>query len=150
MITFAIEKFSDVYREMYPLLEKHYAEISTHKDHGVPLEPQEHVYRQRERDGQLMMLIGRDAGNIAAYLVSFIGPGLHYAGCLTAIVDIYYVTEDRRGFMHGVEMFNFAKAEWTRWGVKRASAGAKLAHDASPLLKYVGFSPVETMHEIWF
>src|SRR5579859_406055 len=135
---------------MYPLLEKHYVEISTHVKHGVELKPQVHAYRERDRSGQLMMVIGRDAGKIVAYLVAFVGPGLHYADCLTAIVDIYYVDEGRRGFMAGVKMFNFAKAEWQRRGVQRAAAGAKLAHDASPLLKYVGFAPVETMHEIWF
>ena len=47
MITFCCELFTEVYGELKPLLEEHYAEISTHKDHGVPLEPMEEVYRSR-------------------------------------------------------------------------------------------------------
>ena len=149
MITFAIEQFRNVYREMYPLLERHYEEISTHRDHGVPLSPQAHEYQRREDCGQLMMIIGRERGTIVSYVVAFIGPGLHYQTCLTSIVDIYYVDQGARGFLIGKKMFEFAKLEWKRRGVQRVAAGAKLAHDASPLLKYVGFSPVEIIHEMW-
>jgi GNAT superfamily N-acetyltransferase len=150
VITFALEKFDAAYAEMYPLLEQHYREISTHVLHGVELKPQVQAYRQYEREGRLSLVVGRENGAIIAYLYAFIGPGLHYSDCLTAIVDIYYVAPGMRGFMHGIKLFNFAKAEWKRRGVQRAAAGAKLAHDASPLLKRVGFAPVEIMHELWF
>ena len=150
MITFALETFDAAYAEMYPLLEQHYREISTHVHHGVELKPQVHAYQQREREGQLALVVGRENGKIVAYLYSFVGPGLHYADCLTAIVDIYYVAPGRRGYMHGVKLFEFAKNVWKQRGVQRAAAGAKLAHDASPLLKRVGFAPVEIMHELWF
>lgn len=150
MISFALETFDAAYAEMYPLLEQHYREISTHVHHGVELKPQVRAYQQREREGALSLVVGREHGQIVAYLYAFIGPGLHYSDCLTAIVDIYYVAPGRRCGMYGVKLFEFAKAEWKRRGVQRAAAGAKLAHDASPILKRVGFAPVEIMHELWF
>lgn len=150
MLTFAIERFADVYDELRPLLLQHYMEISTHVLHGVPLAPQVREYARREAAGQLMMLIGREQGKIVAYLVAFVGPGLHYETCLTAIVDIFYVQPTRRGALAGVKLLERAKQEWKRRGVQRAAAGAKLAHDASSLLKRCGFAPVETMHEFWF
>lgn len=152
MITFAVEPFRAVYAEMYPLLEQHYREISSHFKHGVPLAPQVAEYQRRADAGGLVMVIGREAGQIAAYMPIFIAPGLHYQTCLTATVDIFYVAPERRGFIAGVRMFRFAMQECKRRGVQRFAAGAKLetvARDASPLLQFVGLSPVETIHEIW-
>lgn len=149
MLTFAIERFSDVYGELLPLLHEHYGEISTHKDHGIELEPQVSAYRTREADGTLMMVIGREQGRIAAYFVCFVAPGLHYAGCLTCLPDIFYVRPDRRSGRAGIRMFKFAETELRRRGVKRWAVGSKVAHDASALFRYLDFEPVETVFEKW-
>lgn len=149
MITFAIEPFSGVYGELKPLLEEHYGEISTHKDHGVPLEPVVGLYSARESDGSLLMVIGRDAGEIIAYFVCFIAPGLHYASCLTCSPDIFFVKPERRTGSVGIRMFRFVEAELKRRGVKRWAVGSKVDHDASALFRYLGFNPVETTYEKW-
>ncbi|WP_059416284.1 hypothetical protein [Cupriavidus basilensis] len=149
MITFAIERFSDVYGELLPLLDRHYAEISTHKDHDVPLDPMVEVYRAREADGSLMMVIGREEGVIVAYLVAFVAPGLHYRSCLTCSPDIFFVREDKRTGMAGIRMMRFVEKELRRRGVKRWAMGSKVQHDASALFRYLDFKPVETMHEKW-
>ncbi|HEY6019666.1 MAG TPA: hypothetical protein VIY48_07125, partial [Candidatus Paceibacterota bacterium] len=134
---------------LLPLLHEHYAEISTHKDHGIPLEPMVEVYRAREADGSLMMVIGREAGKIAAYFVCFIAPGLHYSGCLTCSPDIFYVDPGRRTEIAGIRMFRFVEKELLRRGVKRWAVGSKVAHDASALFRFLGFQPVETTYEKW-
>jgi hypothetical protein len=148
-ITFMIEQFSDVYGELKPLLHEHYGEISTHKDHGVPLEPIVEQYRAREADGSLLMVIGREEGAIVAYLVAFIAPGLHYRSCLTCSPDIFFVREDKRTGMAGVRMLRFTEKELRRRGVKRWAMGSKTEHDASALFRYLDFKPVETIHEKW-
>lgn len=149
MITFSIERFDDVYPELLPLLARHYVEISTHKDHGVPLEPHVATYRTREADGSLLFVIGRENGEIVAYFVAFIAPALHYMGCLTCLPDIFYVHPDRRGARAGVQMFRFVEAELKRRGVKRWAVGSKVAHDASALFRHLDFKPVEVMYEKW-
>jgi hypothetical protein len=149
MITFSIEPFSSVYGELLPLLEQHYGEISTHKNHGVPLEPIVEAYRAREIDGTLMMVIGREAGQIAAYFVCFIAPGLHYRSCLTCSPDIFYVDPARRNGIAGIRMFRFVEKELKRRGVKRWAVGSKVQHDASALFKFLDFEPVETTYEKW-
>ena len=150
MISFAIERFSDVYIELLPLLHEHYGEISTHKDHGVPLDPMVEVYRSREADGSLMMVIGREEGAIVAYMVCFVAPGLHYRSCLTCSPDIFFVAPEKRNGMAGMRMFRFVEKELKRRGVKRWSVGSKVQHDASGLFRYLGFEPVETTYEKWF
>jgi hypothetical protein len=149
MITFAIEPFSSVYAELLPLLDEHYGEISTHNDHGIALEPMVSVYRARELDGSLMMVIGREAGQIVAYFVCFIAPGLHYSSCLTCSPDIFYVAPERRTSIAGIRMFRFVEKELRRRGVKRWAVGSKLAHDASALFRFLDFEPVETTYEKW-
>lgn len=149
MITFCIEPFSRVYDELLPLLCAHYGEISTHKDHGVPLDPIVDVYRAREADGSLMMVIGREAGQIVAYFVCFIAPGLHYRSCLTCSPDIFFVRQDRRAGIAGVRMFRFVEKELRRRGVKRWAVGSKVQHDASALFRFLDFEPVETTYEKW-
>jgi len=149
MITFAIENFSDVYGELFPLLEKHYAEISTHKDHGVPLDPIVAAYHAREADGSLLMVIGRQAGEIVAYFVCFIAPALHYAPCLTCSPDIFFVRADLRVGRTGIRMFRFVEDELRRRGVKRWAVGSKVEHDASALFRYLDFKPVEMTYEKW-
>lgn len=149
MITFAIERFGDVYEELKPILESHYSEISTHKHNGFDLNPQVSSYQAMEADGSLMMVIGRECGKIVAYFVSIIRPALHYADCLTCHPDIFYVEKSRRGAMNGVKMFRFVESELKRRGVKRWSVGSKVDHDASALFEYLGFSPVEKTYEKW-
>lgn len=149
MITFAIELFSDVYGELKPLLEEHYAEISTHKDHGVPLEPMEEVYRSRQADGSLMIVIGREDGQIVSYFVCFVAPGLHYRSCLTCTPDIFFVAPEKRNGTLGMRMFRFVEKELVRRGVQRWSVGSKVQHDASALFRYLKFEPVEMMYEKW-
>jgi hypothetical protein len=149
MISFAIEPFSLVYAELLPLLGEHYGEISTHKDHGIPLDPQTNVYRTREQDGSLMMVIGREEGQIIAYFVCFIAPGLHYSSCLTCSPDIFYVAPEKRTGIAGIRMFRFVEKELKRRGVKRWAMGSKLAHDASALFRFLDFEPVETTYEKW-
>lgn len=149
MITFMVEQFSDSYGEALPLLEQHYAEISTHKDHGVALDPQIETYRAREADGTLMCVVGREAGQIIAYFACFIAPGLHYRTCLTCSPDIFYVAPEHRHGRAGIRMFKFVEAELRRRGVKRWSVGSKIQHDASGLFRYLDFEMVETTYEKW-
>lgn len=149
MITFAIERFDEVYGELLPLLHEHYAEISTHHEHRVPLEPQAGIYHARQADGSLMMVIGRERGKIVAYFVAFIAPGLHYASCLTCLPDIFFVRKDRRTGLAGVRMFRFVEKELKRRGVKRWAVGSKAQHDTTALFKFLDFEPVEMTYEKW-
>jgi len=142
-VTFAVERFADVYGELKPHLGAHYAEISMHPEHGFELNPQEHIYRAREAAGELMMMIGRKRGAIVAYLISFVAPGLHYADCLTAIGDIFYVAPEYRLNGVGGELFAATEQELRRRGVSLWTAGEKLKFPCAPLFRAVGMAPLE-------
>lgn len=147
--TFHIERFADVYTEMYPLLEAHYDELSQHKEKGFPLAPQAEIYQQRDNSGNLLMVIAREAGEIVGYFVGVVAPALHYRSCLTCSPDIFYVKPDRRRDGTAAGMFAFVEAELRRRGVKAWMVGSKVAHDVTKLFEFMGMEPFEVTYVKW-
>lgn len=148
MITCHVESFEDRLEELKVLLPSHYEELALNKDH-VPLSPQYGVYVDRERNGQLLFVTLRDAGELVGYFIGFIAPGLHYSTCLTCTMDIFYVRADKRTGSAGVRLFRFVEQELKRRKVQRWFMGSKIHADASALFKRIGAAPVETYYSKW-
>ena len=148
MITCHVESFEERLAELQTLLPMHYRELALNQD-KVPLQPQYHVYIERERAGGLLFVTLRDAGELAGYFIGFVAPGLHYETCLTCTMDIFYVHPDKRSGSAGVRMFRFVEAELRRRGVQRWFMGSKVHADASALFKRIGAAPVETYFSKW-
>ncbi len=148
MITFAVEPYRDVIEELKPLFPGHWDELALNKD-KVPLDPRYEVYEAKDAAGEVMMVIGREAGAIVAYFVGFISPGLHYKTCLTCQGDIFYVVPEKRNGTAGVKMFAFVKAECRRRGVQRMFVGSKNHKASASLLQFVGGTEIETYFSFW-
>lgn len=142
MITFSVESFTDRLEELKPILHLHYEELALNQD-KVPLSPQYDIYTKREALGELLFVTAREDGELIGYFISFIAPGLHYSTCLTCIMDIFYVKQDRRGLSAGLKMFKFVESELKRRGVDRWFVGSKVHRDASVLFERLGFDKVE-------
>jgi GNAT superfamily N-acetyltransferase len=115
----------------------------------VPLDPQYDVYLDREALGQVMFICGRDKGEIVAYFVGFVAPGLHYKTCLTLQMDIFYVKPGARGAMAGVRLFKFVEQEARNRGVQRMFVGSKMHKDASWLFERLKYTEVEKFYSKW-
>lgn len=148
MITCHVESFEERLSELQMLLPAHYKELALNQD-KVPLDPQYHVYIERERQGALLFVTLRDAGELVGYLIGFISPGLHYQTCLTCITDIFYVRKDKRGGRAGIRMMQFVESELKRRGVQRWFIGTKLHQDASALFEYMDMKAVEKTYTKW-
>jgi GNAT superfamily N-acetyltransferase len=148
MITAHIESFEQRLDELQTLLPLHYEELALNKSH-VPLDPVYELYIDRERDGGLLFVTLRDAGELVGYFIGFIAPGLHYRTCLTCTMDIFYVRKDKRKGAAGVRLFRFVEQELRRRGVQRWFMGSKIHADASALFKRIGAAPVETYYSKW-
>ncbi|MDN7558226.1 GNAT family N-acetyltransferase [Burkholderia orbicola] len=146
-VSFCVEPFESVYHELKPRLAQHYAEISLHADRGFELKPQERVYRDRAARGELLMMIGRLRGEIVAYSVIFVAPGLHYADCLTAIGDIFYVAPEHRAGRVGSALFAAVESELRRRGVNLWTAGEKVKFPCGALMERAG---MELAERTWF
>lgn len=148
MITVMLESFEDRLPELLPLLPLHYEELALNQD-KVPLDPQYEVYIERERRGELMFLVVRDAGALIGYFIGFVAPGLHYRTCLTLTMDIFYIHPVHRGNSTGHKLFKAVEAEAKARGVDRMFVGSKTHLDASWLFERLGYSKVETYYTTW-
>lgn len=148
MMTAAVEAWDDVLSELRPMLPHHYAELALDQD-KVPLDPQWHVYAERNARGELVVVVLREAGAAIGYYWGFIAPGLHYASCLTCTMDIFYVHPGYRNGRAGMVLFQAVERELRRRGVQRWFVGTKLHADCGALFKRLGFEPIETYHSKW-
>ncbi len=148
MITCHVENLEKNLDELKVLLPLHYRELALNQDE-VPLDPQYEVYIERERQGGLLFVSLRDAGEIIGYYIGFIAPGLHYKTCLTCTTDIFFVRADKRDGTAGIRMFRFVEKELKRRGVQRWFTGSKVQHDASKLFDFLNFERVEIYYSKW-
>lgn len=148
MITCHIESFTERLAELQSLLPLHYQELALNQD-KVPLDPLYEIYIEREKRGELLFVVLRDAGEMVGYFIGFIGPGLHYRTCLTCTMDIFYVRPDKRGGRAGIKLFKFVEQELKRRGVNRWFVGSKCHKDASWLFEHLEFQKVEIYYSKW-
>lgn len=148
MITAHIESFEENLEYLKPLLPIHYKELALNQD-KVPLSPQFDKYVATEKQGGLIFVTLRSAGQMVGYFIGFIAPGLHYSTCLTCQMDIFYVLPEHRGSGAGFQLFKFVEQQLKRRGVQRMFVGSKMHKDASWLFEKLNYTPVETYYSAW-
>lgn len=131
------------------LLEKHYRELSAHQHHGVSLDPDFGGYYQREALGQYVVLALRSRGLLVGYWAMSIAPGAHYLGCLTSIMDLFYVDPEFRGFGAMMLLGRSVEAECRRRGVRVWFAGEKLSLPCAPMFKRLEMEHSENVWARW-
>ncbi len=152
MFTVQVEKFQafiDESRE--EILLEHWTDLALNQD-KVPLDPQWDIYLEREKRGELVMMVMRDEhGELAGYFIGFVAPGLHYQTCLTCTMDIFYV---RPKFRHthplaGLRLFRATERELRSRGVHRWFVGTKLHKDIGRLFEALKFEPADQYWSKW-
>ena len=144
-LSLQVERFGDVIEEAKPLLYRHWEEIALDQD-KVPLDPQWQRYAELYAAGALSTVTMRRNGELVGYSNMIVAPGLHYAGCLEARMDIFWIAPEVRGRMGGVRLFKAVEAELKRRGVKRVYCGSKIHKDVSRLFFVMGYRAIEQ----WF
>lgn len=143
--------------ELKQLLDGHWRELALDQE-KVELDPCWEIYQAREEVGELMFITIRENGKLMGYFVGFVAPGLHYRGCLTLIMDVFWLHPDLRGedsldqmesAMYSDELFNAMRAEATRRGVQRIFVGSKLHKDASMFFERLGYAECERYYSLW-
>lgn len=143
MITAQVEAFGTCLRELEPLFAKHWSKLAEDKG-SIALAPHYELYAALEREGELLLVTLRDAGQLVGYWIAVVAPGLHYRNCLTATMDIWNLLPE---YEHGVGTMILMRAverEYARRGVRRAYAGEKLHRPCGRLYRAFGYRPVET------
>jgi len=86
-----------VFKEIQPLLAKHWEEVSFYKD--ILLDPDYDSYIKMDDAGFLRVYTARDEDNVlVGYAVFFVKANLHYRQSLQALQDIIFIDPEKRGF----------------------------------------------------
>jgi GNAT superfamily N-acetyltransferase len=115
----------------------------------VALDPQYDAYLEKDAAGQVLTVTLRSEGVLVGYFVGFVAPALHYRGCLTLTLDIFWLAPEHRGQMGGTKLFRAVEQEARRRGVQRMFVGSKCHKDASGLFDALGYERVEVFYSSW-
>ncbi len=150
MLSVTVENYQSFIDDaMDEILEEHYEDLALNQD-KVPLDPQFHVYREREKKGELLVMCMREDKELAGYFIGFIAPGLHYQTCLTCTMDIFYVRPKfRDNLLAGRRLFRAVERELRARSVARWFVGTKLNKDVGRLFESLKFTPVEMYYSKW-
>lgn len=151
-LTAQIEPYGAALEEMVPLYELHWREVALDQEHReAALAPRFRQYEQRDAAGEVVLVTLRDSGRLCGYFLCFVGYGLHYSYCLTALMDILYVHPSVRGRFGGLRLIRTMQRELRRRGVHRLFAGEKIGRSSGlgRLYEICGMRPVETYYSCW-
>lgn len=125
---FGLERIIEVFGEIKPLLQAHWAEIAHYPD--IPLDPDYDRYVQAERNGQLRIFTARHDGKLVGYAIYGVTRGLHYKGSLIAVQDILFVTPAFRRGRIASRLIDHVHAHLRAEGVQVVVDHVKAAHPA--------------------
>lgn len=141
-VTFMVEPWSQVWRELQPLWDAHWQEVALHRDE-IKLAIDFDAYAQQEAMGCLQVMVARCEGFVVGYHLSFIHPHLHYRNSLSAYSDVYFIDPNYRKGATGINLFKEVEKAWIARGVQRAFTGTKLSLDMGRIFEHLGWSESE-------
>lgn len=144
MIAFQRELLCEVVEEVQPLLERHYLELTRHKD-VVKLAPRWPQYAAMEQAGCFVVLTARDDGKLAGYNAFFVQPHMHYEGLSTATNDVFWLEPEYRRGVTALRFLRFCEDHLKAQGVMKLVYHCKLSNNFAPILHRLGFADEEVM-----
>lgn len=155
MLTVHVESFNANLQALRELFKLHYSEISEHRKHGIPLDPDYDEYRRLEASGKLVFFALRSQGQLVGYASGLVVKALHYRTILEWHPDLFFVKLEYRGNHNdqngGVLLRDAIRVEAKRRGVRLIKAGFKVAHGKhiEKLFRDAGFEPYEVSLAYW-
>ncbi len=143
MRTFQRENLVDIWDEMLPLFEKHYAEIAHYKD--IVLNPDKEIYMTLEQNNLIRAYTARDEDkSLIGYAVFFVKANMHYRDSLQASQDVIFIDPTKRGF--GMKFINWCDNELLKEGVQVVYHHVKKAHDFGKILERLNYKLVDLIY----
>ena len=142
---FQRETSSNLWEEIFPLLQKHYDEIAKFKD--IALAPDIDTYNAIELAGNLRCYTVRKDGEIIGYAVFMVHHNLHYRNSLQAVQDVVYLDQAHRGGRTGLKLLRYAEDRLKSEGVEIVMHHVKPEHPAlGTLLEFMGYEVIDIVY----
>lgn len=142
MVIFATERWCDCHDELEKLLPDHFAEVEMDRD-VAPLFVDREVYATLDELHRLHITTARADGRFVGYLAAIVGPNLHQASTLHAVVDAVFLDKVYRKGLTGVKLYQHFEQEMRQRQVTKLYAGHKVTKDLSALFRRLGYQKAE-------
>ncbi len=143
-MVFQRETLFDVVEEAQPLLDRHYEELTMHKE-VVKLNPQWDKYAALEQMGAFVVFTCRDEGVLVGYSAFFLNTHYHYADLMVAQNDLFYLDDVHRKGLAALRFIRFAESQLKDLGANKIIYHAKHSNNFAPILNRLGYAAEETM-----
>jgi GNAT superfamily N-acetyltransferase len=146
-VTYHNEHMTDaLWDELQPLINQHWVEVAHWTD--IPLNPQRSKYFELEAAGILKIATARVDGRLIGYHFALVAPHLHYATCLVANQDVFWVHPDHRGGRVGMRLLLTAEATLRALGVQVITQHGKVRDEINigGFLERLGYEPMDTIY----
>lgn len=144
MITYQVEQWSDVWRELEPMWMDHWKEIALDQTQ-IMLDVDHAAYTQYAESNSLHVVTVRNGEQVIGYHISIIRPHLHYKQSLSGFTDVYYLDPPHRKGLVGYRLFQFVEKTLQARGVERVFTGTKLHLDMGKLFLRLGWTETERL-----
>ena len=144
-IQFQQEFLCQVREDIIPLIESHWEEVATNKDH-IKLNPDWDAYEKLEESGMLTIFTARCSDKLIGYFVVILTKSIHYKDHLFASNDILYLHKDYRKGFAGIRLIKFAEKYLKEDGVSVLTINTKVHKPFDKVLERLKFKNVERVY----
>jgi hypothetical protein len=145
-LTFQVERFGAIARELPPLFERHYREIARDQDQ-IPLDPDWDRYFQLDLTGWLVVTTARAGKDLVGYIFNLAGGHLHYRSTPHAAIEMFWLDPAYRGGSFALKWFRANETTLKKIGVKKIAVATKNGYKGGRvglIFKRLGYLPIET------
>ena len=149
-VTVGIERlsglhFSEHRSDLFGLHQDHWSEVAKFQ-HLTKVDPDVSSYLRLEKEGRLLVIIAREAGEIVGYSAHVIANHPHYRNLMIAQDDLHYLVPRLRKTGVHQRMRVLALQELKRRNVQIVTARTKFGHEHDNGLRAIGFEPMDLVY----
>lgn len=148
MITYQVEQWPELYKEVEPLWVPHYEEVGQNKD-KMKLNVDIEKLNRFHALGQMHIVTARDSSRLIGYHMSIVDTLLHYKDVLAGVSDLYWIMQEYRSAKVGVGLFQAVEETLRQRGVKVVYDATKLYQDHDKLFTGLGYTAIERRYSKW-
>ena len=144
---FALENFSNIKREIQPLIEQHYKEIALNQKH-IKLNPDWKQYARLDAINALRCFTYRIDGELVGYFVVIVNKSLHYQDHLFAHNDVIFIKKGHRRGLTGYKLIKGALEHLKSEGVALVTINTKTHQPFDVILERLGMNKIEHVYSM--
>jgi GNAT superfamily N-acetyltransferase len=145
MLTFQVEKFQELLKELPRLFVLHYHESALNKQ--FPISVDWEGYGSYQDRGLLHIVTVRADKKLVGYYFCMVAPHFHYfnSGPM-AYTDMYFIEKEFRKGGNGAKLFAEVVRTLKDRGVVKFYASTKVRDDKGPMLERMGFNLTDKIY----